>query len=174
MNLKLQVVNFNIQLLVSLIFFTEIFSDHNSLVTREELFCAANVLTHLGAGYINDQNYGAPERVFMKIYKMKNFTKLNFFQLDQNNFSSVLNERKPYKCPFIPEQIAIPWWGVCEKLKIVPTLTDYIAANCNWTLHDPEKPAELENLKSLFTFTETRGYEWEMGLNVIYNQTHQF
>ena len=38
-------------------------SDHSSLVTREELFCAANVLTHLGAGYINDQNYGAPERV---------------------------------------------------------------------------------------------------------------
>lgn len=41
-------------------------------------------------------------------------------------------------------------------------------------MHDPEKPAELENLKSLFTFTETRGYEWETGLNVIYNQTYQF
>jgi len=32
------------------------------LTTREELFSAANVLTHLGAAYVNDQNYGAPSQ----------------------------------------------------------------------------------------------------------------
>ena len=35
--------------------------DHSTLKTREELFCAANVLTHLGAAYVNDQNHGSPE-----------------------------------------------------------------------------------------------------------------
>ena len=84
------------------------------------------MLTHLGAAYVNDQNYGQP-------------------------------------CPYIPEQIAIPWFGVCQKLKIVPTLTDYIAANCNWTLHDQAGKAELENLKALYTYTEDRGYEWGHG-----------
>ena len=39
---------------------------------------------------------------------------------------------------FLPEQIAIPWFRICERLGILPTLTDYIAANCNWTLHDPD------------------------------------
>ena len=100
--------------------------DHSSLNTREELWCALNVLTHLGAGYVNDQNYGKPSNV-------------------------------------LPEQIAIPWYAIAEKLKTVPTLTDYIAANCNWTLHDPNGPEELDNIKTLYTFTETRGYEWAWG-----------
>ena len=81
------------------------------------------MLTHLGAAYVNDQNYGSPSE-------------------------------------FLPEQIAIPWHGIADKLKIVPTLTDYMAANCNWTLRDPNGAYELDNLKALYTFTENRGYEW--------------
>ena len=34
--------------------------DHTLLKTREEKFCAVNLLTHLGAAYVNDQNYGVP------------------------------------------------------------------------------------------------------------------
>jgi len=43
---------------------------------------------------------------------------------------------------------------------LVPALTDYIAANCNYTWHDTDGPRELENIKALYTFTENRGYEW--------------
>ena len=37
--------------------------DHTLLKTREEKFCAVNLLTHLGAAYVNDQNYGVPSGI---------------------------------------------------------------------------------------------------------------
>ena len=80
------------------------------LQSREEMFHAAAILTHLGAAYVNDQNFAGPAQV-------------------------------------LPAQIAVPWFNICSRLKVHPTLTDYIAANCNWDLHDSSKPAELDNLK---------------------------
>ena len=44
--------------------------DHTLLKTREEKFCAVNLLTHLGAAYVNDQNYGVPsgKRVIFELF----------------------------------------------------------------------------------------------------------
>ena len=103
--------------------------DHTLLKTREERFCAVGLLTHLGAAYINDQNYGVPA------------------------------ER-------IPPQLAVPWYRVCEELHILPTLTDFTAANCNWSLHDQSKGYILDNLKAIVTLTRHRGYEWFMMIPV--------
>lgn len=82
------------------------------LTSREEMFHAAAILTHIGAAYVNDQNFGGPAQV-------------------------------------LPAQVAVPWFNICARLKIHPTLTNYIAANCNWDLHDPTKPPELDNLKAI-------------------------
>ncbi len=82
------------------------------LQSREEMFHAAAILTHIGAAYVNDQNFGGPAQV-------------------------------------LPAQIAVPWFNICSRLKIHPTLTNYIAANCNWDLHDSSKPPELDNLKAI-------------------------
>jgi len=103
--------------------------DDSVLQSREEMFHAAAILTHIGAAYVNDQNFGGPAQV-------------------------------------LPAQIAVPWFNICSRLKIHPTLTNYIAANCNWDLHDSSKPAELDNLKAITSLTRNRAYEWFMMIPV--------
>ena len=68
---------------------------------------------------------------------------------------------------FLPECLAVPWHGVCDRLGIYPSLTDYIAANCNWTRYDLDGDYELDNLKAICTLTVSRGYEWVRGTFLI-------
>ena len=49
-------------------------------------------------------------------------------------------------------------------------MTDYIAANCNWTLHEDNGDYSLDNLKACVSLTQNRAYEWERELNLLLDQ----
>ena len=65
--------------------------------------------------------------------------------------------------PYVPYQLAIPWFIVCQKLDLPLILTAALDL-WNWKLKDSTRPHELSNLTSMMTMSQT---ETEINFHMV-------
>ena len=67
----------------------------------------------------------------------------------------------------LPQKLSVPWHATSKHIGILPAATYAAIVMYNYTLKDPAKPLEEENLQAAMTFTGTKEESWFYMIHIL-------